>query len=336
MRRARPIPSTHNEEEVPWASFADALTGLLFVFILLALSFAHQLENATRKAEEKAQRDDRARVIARSLVEPPTADNRAYSVAACLSEVPSPTGDPGPETVREVRAVPTIDEARLSLYLYSNGQASIEWFKGGVANLLPGPCTVAQRLGACLERAFDHPEFAKVPKEFRLRVFVEGHTDFLSMKDTNQFPTNWELSGARAAAVVRAFMVHDDARPGLCNAPSEPARRLAARTAAGDLEVVSVGLADRRPAWRRLCDDTPSDPVCSCLTDHQGKAEDCAEALSAAEADLPPGLLPADQLIAWANRPEGADEDARRKLLRRVDLRFEVAPRSEANGRVSP
>ena len=36
-------------------------------------------------------------------------------------------------------------------------------------------------------------------------VAVEGHTDNVPIK-TFQFPSNWELSGARAATVVRYFL----------------------------------------------------------------------------------------------------------------------------------
>jgi chemotaxis protein MotB len=337
MRRARPIPQPHSDEDVPWASFADALAGLLFVFILLALSFAHQLQNATRQAiekekvaEDKASQALRAQEVARDLVAHAKDGEETPSVAACLSQLS------GERAGTRVRAVPTVDEARLSLYLYDDGQASIEWFDSGSASLAADPCEVARAIGPCLERAFFHPELAKEDKEFRLRVFVEGHTDFIPVRG-GVFPTNWELSGSRAAAVVRAFMV-PDGRGASCNAAEVPARALANRTAAGELEVVAVGLADRRPAWRRLCDDVPDDPVCSCLASQQGKAESCGPPLAAAavEQAMPPGLLPADQLIYWANQPEGLDRDARRKLLRRVDLRFEVAALSATGAGAPP
>jgi chemotaxis protein MotB len=35
---------------------------------------------------------------------------------------------------------------------------------------------------------------------------VEGYTDSQPVQRGGQYPTNWELSGARAASVVRAFV----------------------------------------------------------------------------------------------------------------------------------
>ena len=43
---------------------------------------------------------------------------------------------------------------------------------------------------------------AKVLKKSKLNLIVEGHTDNLPIR-TEVFPSNWELSAARATAVVR-------------------------------------------------------------------------------------------------------------------------------------
>ena len=65
-------------------------------------------------------------------------------------------------------------------------------FPSGVATLSPGAITVLQQLAATLE-PFPNP------------IRVEGHTDNLPI-NTRAFPSNWELSAARAASVVHLFM----------------------------------------------------------------------------------------------------------------------------------
>lgn len=54
-----------------------------------------------------------------------------------------------------------------------------------------------------VERILD--VIGKIIQMFTCEVRVEGHTDNLPIR-TNQFPSNWELSSARAASVVRYFV----------------------------------------------------------------------------------------------------------------------------------
>ena len=70
-------------------------------------------------------------------------------------------------------------------------------FASGEAALLPA---AAHALGAV----------AGVVESDVQGVIVEGHTDDVPIR-TARFPSNWELSGARAAAVVRFFLARDDA-----------------------------------------------------------------------------------------------------------------------------
>ena len=46
-------------------------------------------------------------------------------------------------------------------------------------------------------------------------IRVEGHTDNLPMPPDAQFPSNWELSMARAMSVVRFFVTHEKVDPGM-------------------------------------------------------------------------------------------------------------------------
>lgn len=66
------------------------------------------------------------------------------------------------------------------------------FFESGQAVLKPPAVALLDRLGDVLREERKHP------------IVVEGHTDDRPIS-TWQFPSNWELSGARAAAVVRAF-----------------------------------------------------------------------------------------------------------------------------------
>ena len=76
-----------------------------------------------------------------------------------------------------------------------------------------------------------------VCKKFVLHhMIVEGHTDSLTMK-SNQFPSNWELSGARACSVVRYLINRFKFSPSLFSA---------------------VGYADTRPVENAI---SPKDPA---------------------------------------------------------------------------
>lgn len=65
-------------------------------------------------------------------------------------------------------------------------------FRSGRANLLPAAETILVKV-------------AEVLTPLARGITVEGHTDDRPIR-TTQFPSNWELSGARASSVVRFFL----------------------------------------------------------------------------------------------------------------------------------
>ena len=73
------------------------------------------------------------------------------------------------------------------------------FFDPGQAVIKPGALSLLDKLGAVLRDERTHP------------IVVEGHTDSEPIR-TSQYPSNWELSGARASAVVRSFIARGVAR----------------------------------------------------------------------------------------------------------------------------
>jgi chemotaxis protein MotB len=73
-------------------------------------------------------------------------------------------------------------------------------YDSGSANLNPAATPLLDRIAQLLRTEFDHP------------IVVEGHTDDQPIASA-QYPTNWELSAARATAVVR-FFIRDHIAPG--------------------------------------------------------------------------------------------------------------------------
>jgi chemotaxis protein MotB len=73
-------------------------------------------------------------------------------------------------------------------------------YESGSATLKPSAGPLLDRIAALLRTEFDHP------------IVVEGHTDDRRIS-SEAFPTNWELSAARATTVVRYF-IRDHVAPG--------------------------------------------------------------------------------------------------------------------------
>ena len=73
------------------------------------------------------------------------------------------------------------------------------FFDSGQASLRPEVIPVINVLGRSL---------AKIPNHIR----IEGHTDSVPIR-TPQFPSNWELSTARATTIVRYLLTHFQVNP---------------------------------------------------------------------------------------------------------------------------
>jgi chemotaxis protein MotB len=93
----------------------------------------------------------------------------------------------------EANAAPTPMGDRITSFQFS----STAFFASGTATLSDSGQSILQNLLGRLQS----PAFATY------RITVEGHTDDEPI-NSPQFPSNWELSAARAAAVVRYFIEH--------------------------------------------------------------------------------------------------------------------------------
>jgi chemotaxis protein MotB len=69
------------------------------------------------------------------------------------------------------------------------------FFDSGSATLKPQALGILDKVAVILAGEHEHP------------IVVEGHTDSQPI-NSSVYPSNWELSGARAAAVVRDFVGH--------------------------------------------------------------------------------------------------------------------------------
>jgi len=152
--------------EDPWLlSFADLVVNLLAFFVLLVSMATISFDNleALPAAFDSSQK------------ERPTLTTLSTEVAQ-LVEAEGLQG----------RVVTRIDDEGLAIQI----QDRIV-FQSGVAALAPEGRPLVSKIARILE---------KVPE--RYRVMVEGHTDDVPIA-TAQFPSNWELSAARALEVRR-------------------------------------------------------------------------------------------------------------------------------------
>ncbi len=121
------------------------------------------------------------------------------------------SGDGGRETAVGARARQQLDKMSEKVYdalgdLIARKQVIVrrheEWLEIAIQTDIlyaSGSAQLGNAAGAVLDRLAD------VLKSFDNRLRIEGHTDDVPIA-TREFPSNWELSSARAASVVHRFM----------------------------------------------------------------------------------------------------------------------------------
>jgi flagellar motor protein MotB len=333
-----------HEPETPWASFSDALSGMLFVFVITTFWYAFLLVQQKRNADAREQdfkhrieEFDRAADEARHLVGDASRKTLG-SLSACIGALPDDRAARG-----QIEVVPEWADARISMYIEVVG-----WFGEGKATLDAERLGAVRRIRECIREELG--TFMQKHPTYNVRVYLEGHTDAVPMHASGGFESNWELSAARAAAVVSAILAEE---AGVEN----PLNDLISE---GRMQVLAVGMAERRPAWSRICFGGESEAnllgdadrtVCSALVAAGSNLGDpslhtalrdhspphaagywvCGPPTERADLDKQSTL---ELLIRWANRCPGSDDEAdrRRGNLRRVDLRLEVSPDGDTDG----
>lgn len=306
------------EEETPWLSFSDVVTALLFVFIATTFWFMFRLEQARQRTDAEFERWRGADREAGVLL---------TAVAQCLE---------GETSGLVVRPVVDVSSRTLSMYFEASNSTEktiAEWFPNCSAQLNADADGVVSRVRSCLAK-----DLPPLTKTYGVQLTLEGHTDARNPNGVcaEIFPTNWELSGARAGAVLRRLLCEDGGCPDTAQQEAQVLSTLSEDQQ--KLQIIAAGRAASRPALHALCETHSSQidaaldaAVCKQIADNDPKL--LATIQGSLGSMLSNPLPSADAaLVAWANDPrcvsQSPPENCRERLgrLRRVDLRVDLRP----------
>lgn len=175
------IEEEHEEghDEEPWlVSYADLMT-LLFGFFVVMYSFA-----AAKLGDETVQmRKEVAQFFGGGIMNP--LEESIKEVTEIIKAQPN-----GDEVVKDMGVSLFPEGVEISF-------TSVALFASGSANL-------AASAKEAIDVLASHIVTNDSDKE-KWDIRVEGHTDDAPIRFSKVYPSNWELSGARAAAVIRIF-----------------------------------------------------------------------------------------------------------------------------------
>lgn len=199
--RKRNLRSEEGEKLERWlVSYADFIT-LLFAFfvVMYAISIVHKGDfkvlsesldlafqdrhEEARKVPEPIQVGEAPRTLEPSVLEAAQEAARLAKAAERIEEVLAPYLD------QELVAV-----ERNEFWIAVEMKSGI-LFASGSAELSPDADPILTKLAEIVRELPDNP------------IYIEGHTDNVPIQ-TLEFPSNWELSAARAASVVRRLIQH--------------------------------------------------------------------------------------------------------------------------------
>lgn len=170
-------------------SYADFMTLLFVLFLVLYAKLPKHLDLGVPPLQ-----DPRTPVVAPII---PGIHAHRAAPAQAKPVLPTPTVDKQQILVQEL--------ARTFTDLVQDGDVTVETRDEGVlldikdsALFASGTAQPAGQANGIVEK------IAAILAKNNNKIVVEGHTDSMPIH-TAQFPSNWELSSARAAAIVRAL-----------------------------------------------------------------------------------------------------------------------------------
>ncbi len=179
-------------------TFAD-LMSLLLCFFVLMLSFSETDRQLFK-------------VLSGSLREAfgVQREHRVWDMPKGMNIISNEFKDPkflADELAKEIRSA-----IRMATAHGPGGTAQVHVEEGEMSVKVTLPGHVLFDLGSAHLREEALPllhELGKVIEKTSTRILVTGHTDDLPIR-TPQFPSNWELSAARAGSVIRHFLAEGD------------------------------------------------------------------------------------------------------------------------------
>lgn len=312
----------YEEEEIPWISFSDATIALLFIFIATTFWFMIQLKMAEQNKQAEIEHLRGAQTAGQVFL---------TSLNVCLENQ---------ENDIHFTTKLNTDENSISLFIEPKMMEVVEWFEQGSSLVTMEASQVLNSLRGCIV-----DDIQKVASEYTVLLTLEGHTDAQSISRTLQerYPSNWELSGARASSGLRRLLCLDGSCSEVEKEHSIVLHKLTMNR--DDLQIIAAGRADTQPAWQAICDRTLNvgsitpeldRKVCKILLQDPPLADRNQQVLQIIEEVFERSISEFDvALQLWANTPLciygvqrelAACEDRLRKM-RRVDLRISVRPK---------
>ncbi len=204
-KRRRDEGEVHENHERWLVSYADFIT-LLFAFFVVMYAVSSINEGKYRVLSQSLVSAFKSNQTA-NLVESKSAEFSAIQLPQQADSAKAIT-EPSIQNARKQKKMQHMAKSILQALepLVKDGQVKVTQSAVGItveinASVLfsPGQAKLAENSMVALQAV------AHVVKDHEHEIHVEGHTDNLPIHNDN-FPSNWELSTARASSVIRLFV----------------------------------------------------------------------------------------------------------------------------------